>query len=113
MDSLVVVEIKNQVRSYSQIVRDVDRIDGMLHKNYRGSSFQFGCVAFYTSARTDRKGESTKKLTDCFSLIQSEVADGVCDVINASLYNTTIHRVGDSAWSAGCLLLNKKRKARV
>jgi hypothetical protein len=106
-----VIEIKNQVRSYSQIAKDVERIDKMLHKNHRGSSFQFGCVAFYTSARTDRKGEARKKLIDCFSLIQSKVEEGICDVITASFHNSTIYKVGDSAWSGGCLLLNKKGKS--
>lgn len=102
-----VIEIKNQVRSFSRISDDVERIHKILHKNHNGSSFQFGCVAFYTSAKTDKKGGALEKLNKTFESIKKSARKKESEVIKVKLYQSKIYEVENSAWAAACLVFRK------
>ena len=102
-----VIEVKNQVRSYSGISGDVERIDKILHKNHNYSSFQFGCIAFYTSAKTDKNGSALEKLKKTFESIKKSAQKRESEIIKVQLHKSDIHSAEDSAWATACLVFKK------
>lgn len=102
-----VIEVKNQVRAYSVISDDVERIDKILHKNNDISSFQFGCIAFYTSSKTDKKGAAYEKIVKTFESIKKSAVAKESDTVKVKLHNSKIHQEEDSAWAAACLIFKK------
>ncbi len=49
------IEVKNQVVSYSQIYKDVERIQSLVKRKSDSTTFQFGAIVFYTSAQDSTK----------------------------------------------------------
>lgn len=101
------IEVKCQVARIEKIKSDLQRIEKVIHRNKKESSFQFGMVVFYASCR-DGKGFFAKEIlekrlgsinVDCKKVTSS------CTV---KMTNSRIYQDKDSAWVASAIVLKPK-----
>lgn len=98
------IEVKCQVVSVEKIKADLHRIEKVVHRNKKDSSFQFGMLVFYTSCRK-HKGFSAKEILE--KRLENINADCKKVVANCSvkMTNSRIYTDGDSAWVASAIVL--------
>ena len=99
-----VVEIKNNVWSYAQVRKDVDRVCAVLLRKPGVSSIQFGLIAFYTSCKDSRDSKAKKKLEKLSDLLLARAQESTPDSISISMVRGTTHIVKDNAWTSTCFV---------
>jgi len=101
------IEVKCQVVNLEKIKADLQRIEKVVHRNKKDSSFQFGMLVFYSSCR-DRNGFSAKEILE--KRLDNIDAASKKIVANCSVKMTSskIQRDGDSAWVASAIVLKPR-----
>lgn len=102
------IEIKNQVSSYSQILKDIDRLESLIDRNKDNSSFQFGAMAFYTSCIKSTKKSAAEIIKTRINHLLEQTQNHVSAKIAVDMYHSEIISTGDSARTAVCFVLKRK-----
>ena len=101
----VVIEVKNRINSYAELLNDVDRICAVLRKQ-QGESIRNGLVAFYTSKYKEGDEEGVVDFVkNRLDRIEGNVRKYVeeMDMTLKSFKRSTVRRENDSAWAAAVL----------
>lgn len=75
------IEVKNQVHSYSQIYKNVERIESLIKINNNNSSLQFGANMFYTSCITTSHGSAKEKLEKRLGHLLNQLKEHVTEFV--------------------------------
>ncbi len=102
------IEIKNQVSSYSQILKDIDRLESLIDRNKDNSSFQFSAMAFYTSCLESKNKSAKEIITTRINHLLDQTRNHVSAQITVSMHHSEIISIGDSARVAVCFVLKRK-----
>lgn len=102
------IEVKNQVSSYSQILKDIDRLESLIDRNKDNSSFQFGVMAFYTSCIGSKQKSAAEIITTRINRLLEQTKNHVSAKIAVTMHHGEITSRGDSARVAVCFVLKCK-----
>ncbi|MFD1007827.1 hypothetical protein [Oceanisphaera ostreae] len=104
-----IIEIKNQIFSFSQYENDIKRICSFLKKNSHESSLQFGIFAFYDSAFSGTRKSAIEKVADKIDRIFDKINSIFPNQFDLSLHKSDIHEeIKDNAWGSACILIKRK-----
>lgn len=97
------IEVKCQVTGFEKIKADLQRIEKVVHRNKKDSSFQFGMVVFYTSCK-DKGGFPKEILEKRLEKINANCKKYITSC-TVKMTNSRIYKDGDSAWVASAIVL--------
>lgn len=98
------IEVKCQVVSIGKIKDDLQRIEKVIQRNKKDSTFQFGMLVFYTSCR-DAKGKLAKEILEKRLKDINADCKKVVTGCSVKMTNSRIYKDGDSAWVASAIVL--------
>lgn len=103
------IEVKCQVASVEKIRADLQRIEKVICRNKKDSSFQFGMMVIYTSCRSSNGFSATEILKKRLENINADCRKAVASC-TVKMTNSIIYKDGDSAWSASAIVLKPDTK---
>jgi|SRR3989338_197055 len=98
------IEVKCQVTGIEKIKADLQRIEKVVHRNKKDSSFQFGMMIIYTSCRSSNGFSATEILKKRLENINADCKKAVASCA-VKMTNSRIYKDGDSAWAASAIVL--------
>ncbi|MEI6893134.1 MAG: hypothetical protein V5789_00560 [Colwellia sp.] len=103
-DPRAIIEVKNRVFNKTQYESDLKRITAVLNRKRNDSTMEFGAFVFYTA--TDDSSKSASAILDQRIItIQNNAQEIVGEKFKATLSTNEIVVEGESAWFAGCILV--------
>jgi hypothetical protein len=100
-----IIEIKNQIYTNAQYIKDVERIKEFLKRNSQSSTLQFGLLAFYDSADEDIHKNADEKITAHVERIYQNSTLLLGEKFKIQKFLTKIHSDEESAWAGVCFLI--------
>lgn len=100
-----IIEVKNQISQLKHTKADLQRISQVLKRKSDASSFQFGLMAFYTSASDGKDFSAKEILKKRIENMYAEAKDLLSDEFDVSIHKKSIRTDEDSAWLAAALLI--------
>ena len=99
-----IIEVKKQIRDFSQIRDDLSRIIAVL--NRENTTFKYGIIAYYTSTRDKAQRTAEEHIINQIHSIESDARQfqgGRIQGCYPATYNLQLD--GDSAWTARAILV--------
>ncbi len=103
------MEFKNQVHSYNNISKDIERIRAVVQNNPSSSSFEFGTIVFYTSCDKSSRNSAEDKIKNRIDLLHKRAESSVFKDTSVTLHHGEVHVEDESAWIFVCMVLKKLR----
>ena len=100
-----IIEVKNQISQLGHIKADLQRISQVLKLKNDVSSFQFGLMAFYTSASDGKNFSAKEILKKRIENMYAEANYLLGNKFDVSIHKKSIRTDEDSAWIAATLLI--------
>jgi hypothetical protein len=104
-----IIEIKNQIYSKEQYIKDIKRIKEFINRNTILSTIQFGIFAFYDSAYDGKRKSAKDKIQSKLKKIEKSVKEIVGINFRVELKTFKIHQIEENAWIAACVLIRKMK----
>ncbi len=104
-DPRAVIEVKNRVFNKTQYEADLKRITAVLKRKKQESTMEFGAFAFYSATDDSTTQNSKDILIQRIEKIKINAQAIVGPEFCATLYTSDIEVEEESAWFAGCILV--------